>query len=155
MRLHILCIGNRPPAWAKLAFDDYAKRFPKPYTLQLTEIPTPNRNAYSVSQAKALEWEKMQRYITPQSGIIALDEKGHAWPTTQLAEQLKGWQTEFKQLCFLIGGPDGLTQECLKQAHMRWSLSKLTLRHVLARIIAVEQLYRCITLINQHPYHRA
>lgn len=154
MLLHIVSIGNRPPVWAKLAYDDYAKRFPRPYKIQLTEIPTPNRSAYSIPQAKALEWEKMQRHLSPQSGYIALDEKGKSWNTVKLAESLKDWQNQYKHLIFLIGGPDGLTDECRQKAHACWSLSGLTLPHALARVVVIEQLYRCISLINQHPYHR-
>lgn len=154
MNISIISIGNRLPQWAKLASQDYIKRFPKPYVAQLNEIPTPNRNAFTIEQAKALEWDKMQRLLRPNMGVITLDETGAQWTTRQLSHALNDWFLQFKSLAFLIGGPDGLAHESKKQSHATWSLSKLTLPHALARVLVLEQLYRSISLLNHHPYHR-
>ena len=86
--------------------------------------------------------------------MIALDVKGKAWSTEQLAEQMADWRMSGNNYCLLIGGPDGLAPQCLAQAHMRWSLSALTLPHPLVRILVIEQLYRACSILQNHPYHK-
>ena len=86
--------------------------------------------------------------------VIALDVKGKTLSTNQLAERLRGWQMSGDNLSLLIGGPDGLSPECLERADERWSLSALTLPHPLVRVLLAEQLYRAWTITVNHPYHR-
>ncbi|MFO1257953.1 MAG: 23S rRNA (pseudouridine(1915)-N(3))-methyltransferase RlmH [Gammaproteobacteria bacterium] len=154
MQLQVVAVGNRLPHWAKLAWADYAERFPKTFSVKLTEIPTPSRNEHTVQQAQQLEWQKMQRAIKGAPYCIALDEHGANWTTKQLAARLQDWQNQYQQVSFLIGGPDGLTDECLSMTKTHWSLSRLTLPHALARIVLIEQLYRGISVLGNHPYHR-
>lgn len=154
MELHVVAIGNRIPAWAKLGWSDYAQRFPKSFTPKLTEIATPSRTAYTVQQAQHIEWDKMQRALKGSQYCVALDEHGETWTTKHLAERLRDWQHEYQHVSFLIGGPDGLTEECLSTIPTKWSLSRLTLPHALARIVLIEQLYRSVSILANHPYHR-
>jgi 23S rRNA (pseudouridine1915-N3)-methyltransferase len=92
--------------------------------------------------------------IKPTHYVIALDIKGHQWSTEQLTAELKTWQTDGRHVDLLIGGPDGLSKTCLTLAHNKWSLSPLTLPHPLVRIILAEQLYRALSILQNHPYHR-
>ncbi len=85
----------------------------------------------------------------------ALDVKGKTWSTEQLSQQLQGWQQDGRDVSLLIGGPDGLSDACLKRADQCWSLSALTFPHPLVRIVMAEQLYRAWTILQHHPYHRA
>jgi 23S rRNA (pseudouridine1915-N3)-methyltransferase len=86
--------------------------------------------------------------------IIALDERGRSWRTRDLAHYLDDAMQEGRDLAFLIGGADGLHPRCLEAAERQWSLSALTLPHMLVRVIVAEQLYRAWTLLSGHPYHR-
>ncbi|MDQ8040064.1 MAG: 23S rRNA (pseudouridine(1915)-N(3))-methyltransferase RlmH, partial [Rickettsiella sp.] len=79
---------------------------------------------------------------------------GKSWNTKQLANALQQWQLDSQDICFLVGGADGLGPKCLNGAENIWSLSPLTLPHMLVRIIIAEQLYRAWSLLKGHPYHR-
>ena len=87
--------------------------------------------------------------------VILLDERGRALSSEQLASRLEDWQHGGRNLCFVIGGPDGVSAAVRERADFSWSLSALTLPHGLARILCVEQLYRAWSLTAGHPYHRA
>ncbi|HIP52586.1 MAG TPA: 23S rRNA (pseudouridine(1915)-N(3))-methyltransferase RlmH, partial [Chromatiales bacterium] len=80
---------------------------------------------------------------------------GRPWSTEQLAHALEGWLGEGRPVALLVGGPEGLSEECLAQAGQRWSLSPLTLPHPLVRVVVAEQLYRAWSILRNLPYHRA
>lgn len=152
MLLRILAIGNKMPSWVTTGYQEYAKRFP----LELIEIPAEKRLKQSdIAKLTQLEGQKMLSLIKPSNRVIALEVKGQSWSTEQLAEQLKTWQLEGRNIDLLIGGADGLAPECLQRAEIKWSLSALTLPHPLVRILLAEQLYRAHTILQNHPYHRA
>lgn len=155
MLIRILAIGAKMPAWVEAGFQDYAKRFTSSYQLELWEIPAEKRTKNSdIARLIEREGEKLLAAVKPNHRVIALDVKGHAWSTEQLAQQLKQWQTHGRPVDLLIGGPDGLSTACLKKAELRWSLSPLTLPHPLVRIILAEQIYRAVSILQNHPYHR-
>lgn len=139
MIINLIAVGKKIPTWIKTGFTEYAKRLPKDYKLQLIEIK---------------KREAMLRAIPPNSLIIALDEHGQQWNSYELSCQLQKWRENYQQVSLLIGGPDGLTPECLTKAHLKWSLSSLTLPHQMVRIIVAEQLYRAWSILTKHPYHR-
>jgi len=85
---------------------------------------------------------------------IALDLGGRAISTEGLAERVREWNRTGNQVAFLVGGPDGLDSDLLKEADERWSLSPLTLPHALVRVVLAEQLYRAISILHNQPYHR-
>lgn len=87
--------------------------------------------------------------------LVALDEHGMHWSTQELAQHLNKWHDNWSEVVFLVGGADGLSDECLQCANVKWSLSKLTFPHHLVRVIVAEQLYRAWSLLHHHPYHRA
>lgn len=101
-----------------------------------------------------LEGEKILAAIKPKSLVIALDDQGKQWSTPELACNLQRWRESGQDVSLLIGGADGLAEECLQKAQNIWSLSKLTFPHQLVRVIVAEQIYRAWTIINNHPYHR-
>lgn len=156
MRLQIIAIGTKMPKWTEMAFSEYAKRFSREFPLTLTEIPMPKRpRSDSVERYIMEEGTAILNAIPEKSITIALDERGKLWKTEELAKQISNFQANTSQLNFLIGGPDGLSKTCLDKAHVHWSLSPLTLPHPLVRVILAEQLYRAISILNNHPYHRA
>lgn len=156
MIIRILAIGNKMPSWVNEGFQDYIKRFTSNCSVELCEIPAEKRTKNTdVPRTIEREGEKLLAAIKPNHHVIALDVKGHAWSTEQLAAELKTWQVDGRHVDLLIGGPDGLSKACLNQAHSKWSLSPLTLPHPLVRIILAEQLYRAWSMLQNHPYHRS
>jgi 23S rRNA (pseudouridine1915-N3)-methyltransferase len=143
------------PAWVDRAVADYSKRLPSEIKLFLKELPlAQRRKGYSAERAMAQEALAIRRAIPERDRIIALDVNGSSWSTGQLAGMLAEWQMSAENYCLLIGGPDGLDPDILREAHVRWSLSPLTLPHPLVRVVLVEQLYRAWTINAKHPYHR-
>jgi len=143
------------PGWVSDGYSEYARRLPRECRLNLTEIPLAQRSkSQPVSRAIEEEGKRMQAAMGDNRQVIALDVKGRGWSTEQLAEQLKGWMQDGRDVSLLVGGPDGLAGNCLQAAGQRWSLSSLTLPHPLVRVILAEQLYRAWSLNAGHPYHR-
>ncbi|ODN42770.1 23S rRNA (pseudouridine(1915)-N(3))-methyltransferase RlmH [Piscirickettsia litoralis] len=156
MKINLIAIGKKMPAWVKAGFDEYARRLPVGCALQLVEIEAAKRGKrFDVSRALRQEGAAMIEAIPKGTLVVALDVKGKAWCTEQLSGQLENWQGGGRDVSLLIGGPEGLAPECLAKAELRWSLSALTLPHPLVRIVVAEQLYRAWTVLNNHPYHRA
>ena len=87
--------------------------------------------------------------------VVALDVRGRTISTEELASKLDKWRGQGGDVCFLIGGADGLDGACLDRADECLSLSALTFPHQLVRVLLAEQLYRAWTVLHGHPYHRA
>lgn len=154
MKLTIVAVGNKAPAWVKAGYDEYAKRFPRELTLELIEIPAP-RHHRDPSRFKQLEGEKMLGCLSSEDWVVALEEGGRAVTSAQLAEKLSGWQMNVQNVVFLVGGSDGLADIALSRANERMSLSSLTFPHYVVRVILAEALYRARSIDTGHPYHRA
>lgn len=155
MLIRLLAIGTKMPSWIEHGFSDYLKRFPPSCQLELVEIPAAKRTKNSVDeQIIEQEGDKLLAAIKSTHHVIALDVKGKMWSTEELAVQVKNWQGGRRNIDLLVGGPDGLSARCLQKAETKWSLSPLTLPHPLVRIIVAEQLYRAVSILQNHPYHR-
>ncbi len=143
------------PKWVEQGVDEYCKRLPPELKLEVKEIALGKRGkGADIRRAIASEGQQMQAAIGDRDRVVALDVKGKPWSTEQLAGNLRDWQLGGANVSLLVGGPDGLAQECLDRADQHWSLSALTLPHPLVRIVLAEQLYRAWTINNNHPYHR-
>jgi 23S rRNA (pseudouridine1915-N3)-methyltransferase len=155
MRIQLIAVGTRMPAWVQEGFAEYAKRLPRECSLQLVEIPLGKRGkGADVQRAIAEEGERMLAALPRDCRVIALEVGGRAWSTEQLAGELEGWLGAGRDVALLVGGPDGLAETCRRRADQAWSLSPLTLPHPLVRVLLSEQLYRAWTLYKGHPYHR-
>ena len=155
MRIRLLSVGRRMPAWIDAGFHEYAKRLPPECALDLVEIEPGHRGKRaSIRAARRVEGERMLARVPPNARVVALDSGGRAWSTDQLAQQLAGWMADGRDLALLVGGPDGLAEPCLQRAGHLWSLSPLTFPHPLVRVILAEQLYRGWSILKGHPYHR-
>ncbi len=155
MKLRILAVGTRMPAWVTEGFNEYAKRMPPELKIEVVELPLgPRGKNRPPAKAIAREGEAMLKAIPDGDCAVALDVKGKAWSTENLAQQLRNWQESGNNYTLLIGGPDGLAPECLARAGQSWSLSPLTLPHPLVRIVLMEQLYRAWAINSGHPYHK-
>lgn len=143
------------PRWVQEGYAEYAKRMPAECGLRLVEIAPGRRGkGADIQRAVREEGERMLAAIPKGCRVVALDVKGKEWSTEQLAGQLNGWMGEGRDLALLVGGPEGLAEACLQQADGRWSLSPLTLPHPLVRVVVAEQLYRALSVLRGHPYHR-
>jgi len=154
MKLRIIALGHKLPGWATDAFDDYARRMPREFALELVELkPEARDRGKSVAQMLAAEGA---RIATAAAGcqLVALDERGDAWTTAKLAKHLRAWHDDAIAIAFAIGSADGLSPAIKRDATAVVALSALTLPHSLARILLAEQLYRAVTLLQGHPYHR-
>ncbi len=143
------------PSWVTEGYRDYAKRMPPGTSLELIEIKAEARTTgKTVAQMLAAEAARVRAALPKGARVIALDERGKELSTCGLAVQLEAWLQERGALAFLIGGADGLDAALKKSAAMQLRLSALTLPHGLARVLLAEQLYRALSIIGGHPYHR-
>lgn len=156
MAIHLIAVGARMPAWVNAGFTDYASRLPREWGLRLIEIAAGRRHKNAVL-ARTLQDEsaRLQAAIPAGARVIALDERGQQWDSQELAARLAGWLQDGRGVALLVGGPDGLAADCRRRADHLWSLSTLTLPHLLVRIIVAEQIYRAWSILHHHPYHRA
>jgi 23S rRNA (pseudouridine1915-N3)-methyltransferase len=156
MQFVVSAVGQRMPSWVQSAWSEYARRFPRGFSLDLREIPLAKRSRNGdIESLRAREGDALLASVPSGFRVIVLDERGNQWSTEELAGQLERWMREEHGVCFLIGGPDGLSQQCRQQAQNLWSLGRLTLPHPMVRAILAEQLYRAWSITQHHPYHRA
>lgn len=155
MLLRLIAAGTRMPGWVNEAYAEYAGRLAADYRLELKEIALGQRSGGNSRQAVAKEGERMLAALPASSHVVALQVTGRSLSSEQLAKFLEARARDGRDLAFLIGGPDGIAPEVDAKAETRWSLSALTLPHGLARVMVAEALYRAVSIIKGHPYHRA
>ncbi len=144
------------PKWVTEGFEEYRKRMPPELVLELVEIPLGKRGKNAdLERAIRAEGQAMLEHIKKNDWVIALEVDGKAASTEKLASWLADWQMAGRDVCLLVGGPDGNAPECRARADAKWSLSALTLPHPLVRVLLAEQLYRAWSINANHPYHRA
>jgi 23S rRNA (pseudouridine1915-N3)-methyltransferase len=155
VHIRLIAVGERQPSWVDSAFDDYAGRLPKSWRFSLQTIRLARRGrANDAGAAVAQEERKILAALRQGEKAVLLDEKGTQIASVELAARLEKWLAAASDLCFIIGGPDGVTQAMKERADFCWSLSRMTLPHGLARVMLVEQLYRAWAIGAGHPYHR-
>jgi len=154
MKLTLLSVGDKLPAWADAAVAEYLKRMPREARVDLVEIKPEKRAGQSAESIKAIEAGRLLERLPVGSRLVALDEHGREVTTRELADLLARWLASGQDLALVIGGADGLAPALLEKAELKLALSRLTLPHALARVLLAEQLYRAVSLLNHHPYHR-
>ena len=156
MKIHLIAVGTKMPAWVQTGFTEYQKRLPEHLALVLHELPLEKRSAgSSVDKIKDKEGLLILKTLPKRCHVIALDEHGREFTSVQLAGKLEELQTLGMDAAVIIGGPDGLSPAVLQRADEAWALSRLTLPHPLVRIIIAETLYRAFSITQALPYHRA
>jgi 23S rRNA (pseudouridine1915-N3)-methyltransferase len=155
MKLLILAVGNKMPAWITEGFNEYTKRMPREAPISLVEIKPEARNSGKTpTQIMEAEAQRIRTALPPGALCIALDEHGATPTTRQLCQQMQDWMQRGCDVAFVIGGADGLHESVKKQAQQLMALSALTLPHGMVRVLLAEQLYRAHSLMHNHPYHR-
>jgi 23S rRNA (pseudouridine1915-N3)-methyltransferase len=155
MKLLLVAVGQKLPAWADTAYEDYAKRFPPDLRLELKAVKTEPRNAGKPVEALLdAERQRIEAALPRGCRRVVLDERGQRLTTMQLSERLSAWQLDGRDAALLIGGPDGLAPALRSSADEALRLSDLTLPHAMARVLLAEALYRAWSVLAGHPYHR-
>jgi len=155
MHIRLIAVGDRQPAWVDDAFDNYSARLPREWKFRLTSIATVRRGKNDrLDKAMQAEGEQILAKIDAAEQVVLLDERGKHYSSSELSKRIGDWQADGRDLCFIIGGPDGVSGAVRERAVWTWSLSHLTLPHGLARVLFAEQMYRAWSLQVGHPYHR-
>ena len=164
MRLVVVAIGQRQPGWAETAYDDFAKRFPPELKLELKALKAEPRTLGKTADAlMAAEAQRIEAVLEKggkggKAGTsprrVVLDEHGTRLTTAQLAERLRFWLGDGRDVAFIVGGPDGLAPAVKASADETLRLSDLTLPHAFVRVLLAEALYRAWSVTAGHPYHR-
>jgi len=154
MKLLVVALGHRMPAWVGAGWDDYARRLPREFALELVTVkPEPRNSGKPVAQLLAAESVRIAA-ACKGALIVALDERGRGWTTRELANRLARWRDDGRDIAFVIGSADGLAESVKRDAAAVVALSAMTLPHGLVRVLLAEQLYRATSLLAGHPYHR-
>jgi 23S rRNA (pseudouridine1915-N3)-methyltransferase len=154
VKLRLVALGHKLPAWANAAFDEYARRLPREFALELVELkPGARDTGKSAAQILSAEAGRIAQACAGYD-IVALDEHGETWTTARFSQRLGEWSDEARAIAFVIGSADGLDPQIKRDALARLSLSAMTLPHGLARVLLAEQVYRAVSLRQGHPYHR-
>ena len=155
MNITVLAVGNKMPRWVDEAVQEYAKRFGRDVQYTLKEIKPEKRGAgVNAAQGMAAEEKRIVEALPDNAFLVVLDERGKAPTSVELAQYMQRWQQDGEHVCFVIGGPDGMTDALKQKARLMLRLSNLTLPHGMVRVLLTEQLYRAVSILQNHPYHR-
>jgi len=155
MNISLITIGEKMPHWVNEAYQDYSKRLRQDCQLKLLDLPAIKRTKNAdLAKIKDQESDKLIQAIPKGDWVVALEVKGQSWSTEKLSEKMSQWMQQGQHVSLLIGGPEGMNEQCRQRADQLWSLSQLTLPHPMVRVIVAEQLYRAWSIIKNHPYHR-
>jgi 23S rRNA (pseudouridine1915-N3)-methyltransferase len=156
VKCRVIAVGTRLPDWVNQGFHEYQKRLRTPLVLELVEIPVAaRRGGENPQRSVAREGEQMLAALGREDYVVALEVDAKSMTSEQLSVWLSERLREARPLALLIGGPDGLSDACRVRASQSWSLSPLTLPHGLVRVVLAEQIYRAMSMLAGHPYHRA
>ena len=154
MKLLLMAVGQRQPAWADAAYADFAKRFPPEMRLELKAVKAETRGSKTAPQLMAAEAQRLEAAAPRGVRRVVLDERGERVTTAVLASRLQTWRGDGRDVAFFVGGPDGLDPALKSSADETLRLSDLTLPHAFVRVLLAEALYRAWTVLTNHPYHR-
>lgn len=152
MRLLISAIGKlNKKSHEQALIDDYVKKTRWPIAIKESE----EKKALAGTALKEAESKLLWSVVPNGAKVVVLDERGDEPSSRELAQKICKWRDNGVQdIAFLIGGADGHTEETRQKADMILSFGRMTIPHMLARVILTEQIYRIKTILDGHPYHR-
>jgi len=155
VNFRIVAVGQKLPDWAEVAVNDFTRRMPLEASIEIVPVRAEKRSpSRTTQQVMAMEGKRVLSILRPREYVVVLDEKGDHMTTHQIAGAMEVFLKEGLDVAFVIGGADGFDELVKERAKKMWRLSDLTLPHALARIVLAEQLYRAMSLLKKHPYHR-
>lgn len=155
MKIRIMSVGHKMPRWVSDGCEEYIRRMPREARVELVEIkPEKRGSGKTTQQVQEAERDRINAALSRNELRVVLDERGVVHTTQDLADHMQNWMGAGHDVACIIGGADGLHDDLKKDAHLLLTLSRFTLPHGLVRVVLAEQLYRAMTLIQGHPYHR-
>jgi len=156
MKVLVLAVSQKTPDWVRVAWEDYQRRLPGDWPLELKEVkPAPRQQGRTAQQNKAIEAERLAAALKARNCLkIALDERGKVLTTQALHDLIERKQLQYPEVAFIIGGPDGLDADFRQSCDMQIQLSAMTLPHAMVKVLLIEQIYRVASIAGNHPYHR-
>ena len=157
MKFLVVAVGHKMPAWINAGYNEYAQRMPRAFSIQLKEVKPAARSGSGEKTTRQwldAEAERIRAVLPARCFKVVLDERGEPCTTTDLARRIERWKQNGDDVAFVIGGADGTARALQQQADLLLSLSTLKLPHGLCRIVLAEQIYRAVSLLAGHPYHR-
>jgi 23S rRNA (pseudouridine1915-N3)-methyltransferase len=152
MRVRVIWPGKTKDARLKSLIDDYSDRLSHFARFEVAELREESR---SDKAGIDRETSRISDALRPGAVTVVLDPAGDEWTSHQLADQIRRWEGKgIKEVAFVVGGPRGLSEELGLRADKKWSLSRLTLTHEMARVLLLEQLYRAYTIVHNLPYQK-
>jgi len=155
MKIKIVAPANKMPDWVISGTQEFLKRFDDSCKVEFIDIPLNTRSkGAGINRLIEKESKAMLAVTSKDDWVVALTIDGKSFSSEDMAKQLENWQSQGQTIVMFIGGPEGLSPECIARANQKISLSKLTLPHPLVRVVLVEQLYRAQCIVKGHPYHK-
>ncbi|HEY3934704.1 MAG TPA: 23S rRNA (pseudouridine(1915)-N(3))-methyltransferase RlmH [Gemmatimonadales bacterium] len=152
MQFQVVAVGKLRPALREVC-DDYLRRLRRFVPVSEHEVREAGR-APSVNRRRELEGEHLIAVLPTRATVVLLDSAGEAWSSEELAARVERWRIDGNVCAFIVGGAEGVSSAIRHRARISWSLGAITLPHELARVVAVEQLYRASTILRGEPYHK-
>ncbi len=150
MKFRFVWIGKTRDANIRALVDEYLKRLSRFVKFEITEL-----REITTHEGNREEGKRILAALREDAFVILLDVAGREWSSHELSAEVERWQQQsYKEIAFVIGGQDGVSEEIINRANYRWSLSRLTLTHEMARVVLTEQIYRAYTIIHGLPYQK-
>ena len=154
MKITLLVIGKTSDARLQSLIEDYQQRLKHYVPFDFVVIPDiKNAKSLSQDQLKAAEGLSILAALTPAMEVILLDEHGREFRSVEYADWLQKKMVSGRDLTLVIGGAYGFSEAVYARANGKVSLSQMTFSHQIIRLMAIEQLYRAMTILRNEPYH--
>ena len=153
MRLRVIWTGKTKDPRLRELQADYEKRLSHFTRCEVLEI----REHAGAGSKTGIDKDSrsISNRLSDGAVTVLLDVDGVEWSSPELAAQIQRWENQgTREVAFIVGGPHGVSPELTARAQRRWSLSRLTLTHEMARVVLLEQLYRAYTIIQGLPYQK-
>ena len=150
--IKLICVGKLKEKYLTEAIDEYKKRLSKYTKLDIIELPDINYN--EIDKVKKEEGKLILKHLKEPDNVIILDINGQELSSVELTNKLCNLESFNSNLCFIIGGSYGLSEEVKERANYKLSFSKLTFPHQLFRVMLLEQIYRTYKIRNNENYHK-
>mgnify|MGYP005642987869 CR=1 FL=1 len=155
MRINIISIESSRPEWTQEAFNSYKTKFNKSIDVMWVGCkPAQRSKNYNISAIVEKESALLLSKTKKEDLIVALDKEGSEVSTEKLRLSFDNWVSSSRDISFLIGGPDGLSRDLVRESDFCWSLSDLTFPHSIVPVLVIEQIFRVWSITQNHPYHK-
>jgi 23S rRNA (pseudouridine1915-N3)-methyltransferase len=155
MKINLISIESSRPEWTQKAFNSYKSKFNKSINITWTGCkPVLRSKNYNVPSVVEEESILLLSKVKKGDLIISLDKEGSNLSSEKLRVNFDNWVATSRDISFIIGGPDGLSRNVIKQSDFCWSLSNLTFPHSIVPVVVIEQMFRVWSITQNHPYHR-